>query len=101
MSNQLWTSSIWTDMKPLTLPTLDAIELPESLRPAITAAAAYSPLANRVDGRRSVAAANANDQRVGGNRSPQPSVTSSGWAPSGLALDIATRLFISDLPVIG
>jgi indole-3-acetate monooxygenase len=42
MSNQLWTSSIWTDMKPLTLPTLDAIDLPESLRPAITAAAAYS-----------------------------------------------------------
>src|SRR6476620_4237894 len=42
MSNQLWTSSIWTGMKPLTLPTLDAVDLPESLRPAITAAAAYS-----------------------------------------------------------
>jgi alkylation response protein AidB-like acyl-CoA dehydrogenase len=42
MPNQLWISSIWTDMKPRTLPTLDAAELPESLRPAITAAAGDS-----------------------------------------------------------
>ena len=42
MPNQLWISSIWTDMKPRTLPTLDAAELPESLRPGITAAAGDS-----------------------------------------------------------
>jgi alkylation response protein AidB-like acyl-CoA dehydrogenase len=42
MPNQLWISSIWTDMKPRTLPTLDAAELPEWLRPAITAAAGDS-----------------------------------------------------------